>query len=165
MPFRIGLGYDVHKLVPGRKLLIGGLVIPHHSGSLGHSDGDVLIHAIIDALLGAAGLGDIGSHFPDTDPALKGIDSKILLQETLDLVTKKQFILVNIDSTICLQQPKIGKYVAEMQSLLSNILKIEKDRVSIKATTTEELGFVGKEEGISAQAIALLKKRESDQKI
>ena len=160
MPYRIGIGYDVHQLVPERKLILGGVVIPHHSGSLGHSDGDVLIHAIIDAMLGAANLGDIGSHFPDTDPKLKGIDSKILLQKTLSLISGKGFVIVNIDSTICLQQPKIGQFFPAMQSHLSDILNIEKERISVKATTTEKLGFIGKMEGISATATVLLKKLE-----
>ena len=162
MPYRIGIGYDVHQLVPERKLIIGGIVIPYHSGSLGHSDGDVLIHALIDAMLGAANLGDIGSHFPDTDPKLKGIDSKILLKKALSLITEKGFALVNIDSTICLQQPKIGQYFPAMQSILSDILNIEKERISIKATTTEKLGFIGKMEGISATTVALLKKSETE---
>jgi len=161
MPYRIGLGYDVHQLVKNRKLFIGGIEIPYHSGSLGHSDGDVLIHALIDAMLGAAGLGDIGTHFPDTDPTLKGIDSKILLQHTLNLISEKGFNLVNVDSTVCLQQPKIGKYIPAIQSLLSKILSIEIDRISIKATTTEKLGFIGKMEGISAQSVALLKKKNN----
>lgn len=158
MPYRAGLGYDVHQLVPGRKLFIGGLEIPYVSGSLGHSDGDVLIHAIIDALLGAAALGDIGRHFPDSDPEYKDIDSKTLLTRSLELISKKGFSIVNIDSTICLQKPKIGKYIPRMQSLLAGLLKIDTGQVSVKATTTEELGFIGREEGLSARAIVLLEK-------
>ena len=157
MSFRIGSGIDFHKLVEGRNLCIGGIKIPHHKGSLGHSDGDVLLHAICDALLGALGLGDIGVHFPDTDASLKDIDSKILLSKTIILIKEKGFSVVNIDSTLCLQSPKIGPYVSEMQT---GIVGIDKNDISIKATTTEQMGFVGREEGLMAYATILLKKED-----
>jgi len=155
--FRIGFGYDVHQLQEGLPLWLGGIMIEHSKGSLGHSDGDVLIHAICDAMLGAANLGDIGVHFPDTDPALKGIDSKILLKRTLEIISKQGWTIGNIDSTICLQRPKIKNLIPNMQQILADTMGIDPNQVSIKATTTEKLGFVGREEGVSAYAVALLK--------
>jgi 2-C-methyl-D-erythritol 2,4-cyclodiphosphate synthase len=158
MPYRIGSGVDYHKLAEGRELWIGGIKIPHHKGAVGHSDADVLLHAVCDALLGAACLGDIGEHFPDTDEGYKNIDSKILLQKTIDLITKEQYKLINIDSTLCLQSPKIKSYVSSMQKVMAAILGISEKDISIKATTTEQLGFVGREEGLMAYATVLLKK-------
>jgi len=158
MNIRVGFGYDVHRLEEGYNLWIGGIKVNHSKGSVGHSDGDVLIHAICDALLGAANMRDIGIHFPDTDKSLKGIDSKILLKKTSDLLIEKGFSIGNIDSTICLQTPKLKDLIPEMQKVLSNILGIPIDDISIKATTTEKLGFVGREEGISAYAIVLISK-------
>lgn len=156
--FRIGQGIDFHKLVEGREFWLGGILIPHSKGALGHSDADVLLHAICDALLGALSLGDIGQHFPDTDAAYKGIDSKVLLQKCYELVTEKGYTLVNIDSTILLQAPKIRKYVDEMRDAIAAILHVAPDAVSIKATTTEQLSFIGREEGIVATANVLLQK-------
>lgn len=156
MGYRIGSGVDFHQLAEGRDLWIGGIKIPHHKGSLGHSDADVLLHAICDALLGAASLGDIGEHFPDTDNTYKGIDSKILLKKTIDLVKAKGYALVNIDSTLCLQAPKIKPYVGEMQQVIAEICGLTIADVSIKATTTEKMGFVGREEGLVAYATILL---------
>jgi 2-C-methyl-D-erythritol 2,4-cyclodiphosphate synthase len=147
---------DFHQLVEGRKFYIGGVQIPHTKGALGHSDADVLLHAICDALLGALALGDIGTHFPDTDPAYKGIDSKILLQKTVGLVRQKGYNVVNIDSTLCLQSPKIKAFTPEMRQIISGICGITADDISIKATTTEGLGFVGREEGVVAYANVLL---------
>ena len=160
MSYRIGSGVDYHKLAEGRELWIGGVKIPHHKGAVGHSDADVLLHAICDALLGAACLGDIGKHFPDTDPGYKNIDSKILLQKTIDLVKKKGYSIVNIDTTICLETPKIKPYAEEMQKQIAAIAEITEKDISIKATTTEQLGFVGREEGLMAYATVLLKKFE-----
>ena len=156
--FRIGSGIDVHQLVPGREFWLGGIKIPHEKGALGHSDADVLIHAICDALLGAAGLGDIGKHFPDTSSEFKGIDSKILLKRVVELLSQSKIQIINIDSTICLQRPKIAGYIPEMQKILAGILNIEMDCVSVKATTTEKLGYEGREEGITAYAVALIVK-------
>ena len=158
MSFRIGLGIDFHQLIEGRPLIIGGGEIPHHKGALGHSDADVLLHAICDAMLGALALGDIGTHFPDTDASFKDIDSKILLQRTQSLITAKGYRVVNVDSTICLEAPKIKKHSPEMVKIISSILGIESDAVSIKATTAEKMGFVGREEGIAAYATVLLEK-------
>lgn len=158
MAYRIGSGVDFHKLAEGRKLWIGGVNIPHTKGAVGHSDADVLLHAICDALLGAASLGDIGQHFPDTDATYKNIDSKILLQKTILLLKEKGFSVVNVDSTLCLQQPKIKPYVTQMQKVIATILGIQESDVSVKATTTEELGFVGREEGLVAYATVLLEK-------
>ena len=158
MSYRIGSGIDFHKLVEGRELLIGGIKILHHKGALGHSDADVLLHAVCDALLGALCLGDIGEHFPDSDEAYKNIDSKILLQKTFELIKKDGFNIVNIDSTICLQQPKIRPYISQMQKVIAGILQIKEKDISIKATTTEQLGFVGREEGLVAYATVLLEK-------
>jgi len=158
MSLRIGFGTDFHKLAEGRELWIGGVKIPHHKGAVGHSDADVLLHAICDAMLGAASLGDIGVHFPDTSAEFKNIDSKILLKRTVDLVTKNGYSVVNIDSTLCLQAPKIKPYIEEMQSAIAAIAGITINDISIKATTTEKLGFVGREEGLVAYAVALLER-------
>ncbi len=158
MDFRIGFGYDVHQLQQGLPFWLGGVQIEHTKGSLGHSDGDALIHALCDAMLGAANLGDIGVHFPDTDPSLKGIDSKILLRKTMDIIAQKGYTIGNIDSTICLQRPKVKDYIPKMQAELAKALDIEPQQISIKATTTEKLGFVGREEGVSAYAVVLLRK-------
>ena len=155
---RIGSGIDFHQLVVGRDLWIGGVKIPHIKGALGHSDADVLLHAICDALLGSLGLGDIGVHFPDTSNEFKGIDSKILLKRTYDLITKEGYEVVNIDTTLCLQAPKIKPYVPAMQQAIAEILNIEIRDVSIKATTTETMGFVGREEGLVAYATVLVRK-------
>lgn len=153
---RVGLGYDVHQIVPDRELWLGGIKFDAEFGLLGHSDADVLIHAICDALLGAACLRDIGYHFPDTDPRYKGIDSKRLLAEVVDLLKQNGFGIGNIDATICCEKPKINPHIEEMQECLSSVMHISKNRVSIKATTTEKLGFTGRMEGISAYAIALI---------
>ena len=153
---RIGFGYDVHRFAENRDLWLGGIKIPHSKGLLGHSDADVLIHAICDALLGAAALGDIGKHFPDTDHEYKGIDSKILLSETARLITNAGYKIANIDSTIAMQAPKIASYIEQMRITLSSLLQIETGQVSVKATTTEKLGFEGREEGVSAYAVVLL---------
>jgi 2-C-methyl-D-erythritol 2,4-cyclodiphosphate synthase len=156
MGYRIGFGVDFHQLAEGRELRIGGVTIPHHKGSVGHSDADVLLHAICDALLGAACLGDIGQHFPDTDAAYKNIDSRILLEETMKLIKKEGYKLVNIDSTLCLEEPKIKPYVAEMQQAIAGLTGTGEKTVSIKATTTEKMGFVGRKEGLVAYATVLL---------
>ena len=156
MPYRIGSGVDFHKLTEGRDLWIGGVKIPHTKGALGHSDADVLIHAICDALLGALSLGDIGIHFPDTEEAYKNIDSKILLRKTIELVLKEGYNVVNIDSTVCLQAPKINPFIHQMQKIIAEILRVKEKDISIKATTTEQLGFAGREEGLMAYASALL---------
>jgi len=156
MSFRIGFGVDFHQLVPGRDLWIGGVKIPFHLGAKGHSDADVLLHAICDAILGAAALGDIGVHFPDTSMEFKNIDSKILLTRSLELISAKGYKVVNVDSTLCLEAPKIKPYVEEMQLVISGILKLDKEDVSIKATTTENMGFVGRGEGLVAYASVLL---------
>ena len=153
---RIGFGFDTHKLEENHPFFLGGILIPHAKGAMGHSDADVLIHAICDALLGAAGLRDIGSQFPDTDPEYKGIDSKDLLEKTFFLVRQKGFSINNIDSTIVLQVPKIGSYIPLMISALSKVLNIEESLISVKAKTSEKLGFIGREEGVSAYAIVLL---------
>ena len=158
MNFRVGFGFDVHRLKDGLDFWLGGILVPHSKGGLGHSDADVLIHSICDALLGAANLGDIGKHFPDTDSQYKGIDSKILLKEVMVLIRAKGYEIGNIDSTICLQTPKIGSYIPEMQKVLANSMGVDIDLVSIKATTTETLGFVGREEGVSAYATVLINK-------
>jgi 2-C-methyl-D-erythritol 2,4-cyclodiphosphate synthase len=156
--YRIGSGIDFHQLVEGRDLWLGGVLIPHIKGALGHSDADVLLHAICDALLGALALGDIGVHFPDTSTEFKNIDSKILLQRTYDLISKEGYRVLNIDTTLCLQLPKIKPYVPEMQKVIAGILQITVGDISIKATTTESMGFVGREEGLVAYATALLQK-------
>jgi 2-C-methyl-D-erythritol 2,4-cyclodiphosphate synthase len=156
MKLRIGYGIDFHQLVEGRDLVIGGVTIPHHKGALGHSDADVLLHAICDALLGAACLGDIGVHFPDTSSEFKNIDSKILLAKTLVLIKSEGYVVGNIDASLCLEAPKIKPYVARMQETIANILGIGIKDVSIKATTTETMGFVGREEGLVAHAVCLI---------
>lgn len=158
MNFRVGFGFDVHQLKEGLDFWLGGIIIPHTKGGLGHSDADVLIHSICDALLGAANLGDIGKHFPDTDSKYKGIDSKLLLKEVMVLIREKGYEIGNIDSTICLQTPKIGSYIPEMQKVLTSCMGVDTDLVSIKATTTEKLSFVGREEGVSAYATVLIQK-------
>lgn len=155
---RIGFGIDFHQLTEGRDLWIGGVKIPHSKGALGHSDADVLLHAICDALLGALALGDIGTHFPDTDNSFKNIDSKILLSNTISLIKKRGYKVVNIDSTICLEKPKIKPYVSAMQQVIANITEVSTADVSIKATTTEKMGFIGREEGLTAYATVLLSK-------
>ena len=156
MEHRIGFGYDVHKLAAGRKLILGGIEILNPVGCLAHSDGDVLIHAVIDALLGAAGLRDIGFHFPDTAPQYKDIDSTILLEKTVELLHVNGFTVGNIDTTVCLQRPKLKEYVPHMQEKMADILKVQPDHVSVKATTSEGLGFTGREEGIAVYAVALV---------
>ena len=158
MNFRVGFGFDVHQLKGGLEFWLGGIIIPHTKGGLGHSDADVLVHTICDALLGAANLGDIGKHFPDTDPKYKGIDSKILLSSVMKLIREKGYELGNVDSTICLQKPKIGSYIPEMQKVLASCMKVDVDLISIKATTTEKLSFVGREEGVSSYATVLIQK-------
>jgi len=158
MNFRIGYGYDVHQLAEGAKFILGGIQINHNKGAVGHSDADVLIHVICDAVLGAADMRDIGFHFPDTSSDYKGIDSKILLKEVMTLIRAKGFELGNIDSTICLQQPKLNPHIPEMKKTLAACMEVKQDQISIKATTSEKLGFVGSEEGISAHAVVLLLK-------
>lgn len=158
MGMRIGYGIDFHQLVEGRDLFIGGIKIPHTKGALGHSDADVLLHAICDALLGAASLGDIGVHFPDTSTEFKNIDSKILLARTVALIKKEGYTIVNIDSTLCLEAPKIKPYVSLMQEVIAEIAGITIQDISIKATTSETMGFVGREEGLVAHAVCLLEK-------
>ena len=156
---RVGNGYDVHRLAPGWPLFLGGVSIPHTRGAVAHSDGDVLIHALCDSLLGAAALGDIGKHFPDSDPAFKGIDSKVLLSRTVALLEAKGYRPVNIDAVICLQAPKIAPFIPQMRIVLSRILQLPEDAVSIKATTTESLGFVGREEGVAVYVVCLIAKQ------
>lgn len=155
---RIGNGYDVHRLVEGRKLILGGIEIPHKKGVLGHSDGDVLIHAIIDALLGALALGDIGTHFPDTCTSFKNIDSAILLKKVYNLIKERDYSIINIDSIIVAQKPKVKPYIDMMKDKISKILEIKISNISIKATTEETLGFTGNEQGIKAYCVALLEK-------
>lgn len=159
MSFRIGFGIDFHQMVEERDLWIGGVKIPHHKGAKGHSDADVLLHAICDAMLGALSLGDIGVHFPDTDAAYKNIDSKILLQRTVELISAKGYRVVNLDSSLCLEAPKIKPYVNSMQETIAAILQVDVSDVSVKATTTEKMGFVGREEGLVAYATVLLEKQ------
>jgi 2-C-methyl-D-erythritol 2,4-cyclodiphosphate synthase len=161
MSYRIGSGVDFHQMVEGRDLWIGGVKVPHHKGSLGHSDADVLLHAICDAILGALGLGDIGMHFPDTSQEFKNIDSKILLKRSFDLIKSKGYKVVNVDSTLCLQAPKIAPFVPAMRETIAQILELQIEDVSIKATTTEKLGFVGREEGLQAFATTLLQKNNT----
>ncbi len=158
MSYRIGSGVDFHQLTEGRDLWIGGIKVPHTKGGLGHSDADVLLHAICDALLGALCLGDIGIHFPNTDAAYKNIDSKILLRETMKLIKKEAYSVVNIDTTVCLQEPAIKPYTENMRDVIASITDISKNDVSVKATTTEKMGFVGRKEGIIAYATVLLRK-------
>jgi 2-C-methyl-D-erythritol 2,4-cyclodiphosphate synthase len=158
MDIRVGFGYDVHLLTEGRDFILGGVKIAHTKGALGHSDADVLIHAICDALLGAANMGDIGEHFPDKDPAYKNIDSKILLEKVTGMLTEKGYAISNIDATVALQEPKIAPHIPAMKKCLAGVMKTDQDRISIKATTTEKLGFVGREEGVSAYSVVLISK-------
>ena len=158
MSIRVGFGFDVHKLKDGLDFWLGGIKVPHTKGGFGHSDADVLIHSICDALLGAANLGDIGKHFPDTDPKYKGVDSKALLKEVMILIRENGYELGNLDSTICLETPKIGSYISQMQEALSDCMGVNKDLLSIKATTTEKLSFIGREEGVSAYATVLIQR-------
>lgn len=158
MKIKVGMGFDVHRLVPDRDLWLGGIRIDHTLGLLGHSDADVLIHAICDALLGAAGLRDIGFHFPDSDPQYKGIDSKVLLTHTVRLLAEKGWRIVNVDATVCAERPKLNPHIPAMQQTLAPLLQIDEEDVNIKATTTEKLGFTGREEGISAYAVVLIEK-------
>jgi 2-C-methyl-D-erythritol 2,4-cyclodiphosphate synthase len=160
MDIKIGYGYDVHRLEAGEELWLGGILLPHHKGAVGHSDADVLLHAICDALLGALALRDIGFHFPDTDPAYKGIDSKKLLAETWNKIEELGWDLGNLDTTICLQTPKLSDSIDSMRMVIADILHVDLHRISIKATTTEKLGFVGTQDGISAHAVVLLKERK-----
>ncbi len=155
---RVGMGYDVHQLVEGRELWMGGIKMEHTKGLLGHSDADVLIHAICDALLGAANMRDIGYHFPDTSSETEGMDSKIILRETVKLIATKGYRTVNIDATICAERPKMNPHIPAMQQCLAEVIGTDPDNISIKATTTERLGFTGREEGISAYAVALIEK-------
>jgi len=161
MNFRIGYGYDVHRLAEGETLWLGGVLVPHNKGTVAHSDGDVLIHALCDAMLGAAKMGDIGHHFPDTSSDYKNIDSKILLLRTNELIATKSYRIGNLDITVAAQKPKLMPYIPEMEETIARILGIDIDAVSIKATTTEELGFEGREEGISVHAVVLLEKTNS----
>ncbi len=156
MQLRVGQGYDVHRLVAGRELWLGGILIPFEKGLMGHSDADVLIHAVCDALLGAAGLGDIGSHFPDNAAEYKNIDSKILFKRTIDLLAEKQWEVLNIDATLLAERPKINSYIPQMQACLAGLAQVDKEKISIKATTSEKMGFVGREEGMAAMAVALI---------
>lgn len=158
MSLRVGFGIDFHQLTAGRELWIGGIKIPHEKGAMGHSDADVLLHAICDALLGAACLGDIGIHFPNTSSEYKNIDSKILLKKTIELIKNEKYSVVNIDSTVCLEEPKIKAFTKQMQQIISEIVGVNTTEVSIKATTTEQMGFIGRGEGIAAYATVLLEK-------
>ena len=158
MNLRVGIGYDVHRLAEGETLWLGGILIPHHKGTVAHSDGDVLIHAICDAMLGALKLRDIGTHFPDNSGEFKNIDSKVLLKRSYGLVRQKGYSIVNIDSSISAQQPKLKPFIPEMEKVMAEVLDINIDQVSVKATTTEKLGFEGREEGISVTAVVLLQK-------
>ncbi len=160
MKYRTGIGYDVHAFADNRKLIIGGIEIPHYKGLVGHSDADVLLHAITDALLGALALGDIGKHFPDTDKRFKDVDSAILLKKTYQLVKEKGYKIENIDSVVVLQKPKLAEYILQIREKISSVLETGTDQISIKATTTEGLGFIGREEGISAFASVLIIKAE-----
>lgn len=159
MKIRTGFGFDVHRLVPGRKLWLGGVRIEHEFGLLGHSDADVLIHAICDALLGAAALRDIGYHFPDTSADYAGIDSKVLLRRTVDLLADRGYAIGNIDATVCAERPKLNPHIERMRACLAEVIGVDIDDVSVKATTTEHLGFTGREEGISAYAVVLIERR------
>ena len=161
MKIRVGFGFDVHRLVPGRDLWLGGIKIPYEAGLLGHSDADVLLHAICDALLGAANMRDIGYHFPDTGAAYKDIDSKILLQKTMQLLADNAWSVSNVDATICAEQPKLNPHIEKMKAVIAPLLSISEEDVSIKATTTEKLGFTGRQEGISAYAVVLIEKKDA----
>jgi 2-C-methyl-D-erythritol 2,4-cyclodiphosphate synthase len=156
MQYRVGFGYDVHRLDEGRSFKLGGVAIDHHKGPVGHSDADVLIHAICDALLGAAALGDIGQHFPDSSEEYKGINSLLLLERTIGMIGEAGYSINNIDATICLEKPKIHTYIEDMRSALSFAMGIEREQISVKATTEEKLGFTGREEGVAAYAVALI---------
>ena len=158
---RVGMGYDVHKLVENRKLILGGVTIPYEKGLLGHSDADVLVHAIMDALLGAAALGDIGKHFPDTDPAFSGADSMVLLEQVKKLLEESLYFIENIDATIIAQKPKMAPYIETMRANIASTLGLRKDQVNIKATTEEGMGFTGEGKGISAQAVCMLSQAEN----
>lgn len=162
MSFRVGFGYDVHAFEDGRKLFLGGIEIPYLKGLKGHSDADVLLHAICDAMLGALALGDIGQHFPDTDPAYKNIDSKILLRKVNELVLNKGWKVNNVDSTIVIEKPKLKDFMPSIQSSIASLLHINKDRVSVKATTSEKMGFVGNEDGAKAYSVVLLMENSGD---
>ena len=158
MMIRVGMGYDVHQLVEGRDLWMGGIKLEHTMGLLGHSDADVLIHAICDAILGAENMRDIGYHFPDTSAETDGMDSKIILKKTIELIASKGYRLGNIDATICAEKPKMNPHIPEMQQCMARVIGCDPDQISIKATTTEKLGFKGRQEGISAYAVALIEK-------
>ena len=158
MNYRVGIGYDIHRLAEGYDLHLGGLIIPHHKGTVGHSDGDVLIHSICDALLGAVNLRDIGYHFPDSSPDCKDIDSKILLKRTVEMLAENDYSIVNIDSTICLEHPKISDSIPAMKEILATVMGVDVQMISIKATTSERLGYIGNEEGVAAYAIAMIEK-------
>jgi 2-C-methyl-D-erythritol 2,4-cyclodiphosphate synthase len=162
MKIKVGFGFDVHRLEEGKDFFLGGIKLNHTHGAVGHSDADVMIHAICDALLGAANLGDIGKHFPDTSSDYKNIDSKILLARVVELISKKKFSIGNIDVTLCLQKPKIASFIPQMKIILASVLKISEEDISIKATTTERLGYVGREEGVSCYAVALIEKKLTD---
>lgn len=157
MDIRIGYGYDVHQLAEGEDFVLGGILIPHSKGAVGHSDADVLIHTICDAILGAANMRDIGFHFPDTSADYKGIDSKLLLRDVMDLIRNKGYEIINIDSTVCLEKPKVNPHIPQMKTVLSKCMNIDENQLSIKATTSEKMGFVGQEIGVSAHAVALIK--------
>lgn len=157
-PFRVGFGFDVHRLVEGRELWLGGVRIEHEKGCLGHSDADVLLHALCDALLGAAALGDIGHHFPDTSSEFKGIDSKVLLKRTVDLITEEGWKIGNVDCTLVMERPKIKPHIDRMKAVMAVVMGIDQSAISIKATTNEKLGYIGAEEGVHASAVALIYK-------
>lgn len=156
---RVGIGYDVHKLTENRKLILGGIHIPYEKGLLGHSDADVLVHAIMDSLLGAAAMGDIGRHFPDNDNSFKNINSLIFLKKVYELLLKEDYVISNIDATIVCQKPKLAPYIDQMRNNIANVLSLDENQVNIKATTTESLGFEGRKEGISSHAVCLIYKR------
>lgn len=160
--FRIGYGYDVHQLVEGRELWLGGIKIEHTHGLLGHSDADVLIHAVCDAMLGAANMRDIGFHFPDTSAETEGMDSKIILRKTMQMLRAKGYELGNIDATVCAERPKLSRFIPEMAATIASVCGVAADQISIKATTTERLGFTGRQEGISASAVALIYSTSSE---
>ncbi|WP_306641943.1 2-C-methyl-D-erythritol 2,4-cyclodiphosphate synthase [Sanyastnella coralliicola] len=158
MNIRVGFGYDVHQLAEGEELWLGGILVPHEKGAVGHSDADVVLHVICDALLGAANMRDIGYHFPDTDPKYKGVDSKLLLKDTIKLVREAGYRFGNADVTLALQRPKVLPYIEEMKECIAKVMEVELDQISVKATTTEKLGFVGTEAGVSAYAVVLIEK-------
>ena len=158
MDIRVGFGFDVHQLIGERDFWLGGILIPHSKGAIGHSDADVMLHSICDALLGAAALGDIGKHFPDTSNEFKNIDSKILLKKVCELIAENGYSISNIDTTLCLEKPKIAPHIPQMRKAISEVMNLEEGRISIKATTNEKMGFIGREEGIVSYAVALIKK-------